>query len=994
MTTSEATEGTAADGGKAAEGSASGAPLSSLGEMQAEHRRLLELARSRQLPRSTVLEFLRNGKGIGTLLDAFEDRTLAQSMLDYWTASLYSAPLRSSDAVAPPGETMLADFDSATVQDVAARAEAAVKELEPRDRETARRVLLRLVRIVAGPRRFETVKADRTTLERLDDLPRVKRVLQALQQAGALRVRAGGEEEADEFSLQYESLIRQWGRLKEWLERRARFRDAVRYGALIEGRRLDEARLYHDLEPFEQDFIAASSKKTTRRMTFAIGLLSLALLVSVASFINAYRANQRAASSRELAQAALDPEPDGSGLETAVKAKNQARTEEAERALHAALSAPVRVWEAPISPLLGSGSLAFSKDGKRLATVQADGSVNILDAASGAVLDSILHDHIFEVAFSRDHLATAGLTQERKYIDLWIAPAGGPISRSRRIADLEDVGTMAFSADGKYLVVAGGSPGLTLWDVGSGQKGPVLATHSGDIQAFSFSIDGRYLATSGENGEVTLWDARTLDRGPPSGRPLEPGQGGGDCKKEPVNALAVSSTGELATAIAGGVAIGSADARQPKRIPAACQGRSVQDVAFSPDGQYLATACEDGTARVWLVRSGSQISTIQTAGSAVVAVMFSPLGGGLLATASQPRGVGGQPRGVGEGKVALWIVPVAPTLTLSEKGPLSLGFARRADRALLVGSSMRGWQVLWDPAARLPKLTETRSSCAHVAGVANMRFTSDGRRVACAGPSSENQTLEVWDTEAVNPRPVFTQRVAWVDRLDLSQDGKLLVASSTKSGEWILWDVIKGRQLAALPKVGITSSALAPDGHSMAIGKDDGTTELWDLVPRVRQREFLLNQDDGTTEFPRARTRILAVAFSPQEGRIATVGDDGSVKLWDAANGKKLPITKKMYHVGVNALAFSADGNRLATASSEGHAKLWDANDGHEILAIPGHGASLTGIAFRQDCGLLAMAGNDGTVQLEILDVDWLSQRARERLVELANSRKRHGPSK
>jgi WD40 repeat protein len=988
MTTSDATTGAAAvGGGEAVKGGTSsetageaGDRFSSLGEMKEEHRQLLKDARSKKIQRSSVLEFLRKGHGTGALLDAFDDRNVAQSLMDYWAASPYSPALRGSDAaeaVPAADDTVLAEFDSATVRDVAERAEAAVGALEPSEIEIARRVLLRLVRIVDSPSRFMTVSADRKALEDIDTPLRVDRVLQELLEAGALRVTAGDEREADLFHLRYESLIRQWGRLKSWLERRARFRDASRSGGtLIEDQQLDEARKYHDLDAVEQDFIAANDRTRARRMKVLkafIVLLGLALLVVGFLAYKLWHEAKLVDASRTLAEAARDPdpEPDGSALEAAVKAITTAQTEEAERALHEALRSPVRIWEISISH--DSGGFSLTPDGKRLATVKADGSVGIVDAASGELLQTLPASsppqRIFEVALSNDHLATAAVIGEKKYIDIWTAPAGRRKSwASLRLAGLEDVSALAFSADGKHLAAAGGSPDLTIWDAESGHKKTSLSTHyAGSIQTFAFSADGQDLATSGDDGEVTLWNARTLTE--LWQLPRESGS-----PREPVTGLSFSVTGELATSTAGGAATWSVEQGHSKRRfpakPSVGQEPAVLNVAFSPTGEYLATAGESGSVKIWAARTGAQISTIPTGRRKVERAVFTPPGDLLLATVSQ------QGR-----QVALWRLPV-PIVALSEPGPPFLRFAFRADDSLLVESGTQGWEMLWNKEAPLPKAAEKLSWCSHFPRGAEMSFSSDGSRVACCGTGPDGEMLEVWSTDSKAPRLFFKQRVTSVGPVELSRDGTRLLALRTTRNEGDIWDVDARRRLSALPDMGgkiLTAVALAPDGRSIAIVTSDGPVEVWALAPP--RRRFTL---------PHGAV-VFAVAFSPKAGRIATVGDDGLVKLWDADSGRRFLPETKMHHEDVSALAFSADGARLASGSAQGRAKLWDAGTGREILSVSGHGSRYTGFAFSRDRGLLAMAADDGSLQLEILDVDWLSRIASSRLGDLPKKRELRG---
>jgi WD40 repeat protein/ABC-type branched-subunit amino acid transport system substrate-binding protein len=109
--------------------------------------------------------------------------------------------------------------------------------------------------------------------------------------------------------------------------------------------------------------------------------------------------------------------------------------------------------------------------------------------------------------------------------------------------------------------------------------------------------------------------------------------------------------------------------------------------------------------------------------------------------------------------------------------------------------------------------------------------------------------------------------------------------------------------------------------------------------------------------------QVSTVAFSPDAATIATGGQDGSARVWDAATGQqRLDLTG---HAGsVNAVAFSPQGSLIATAGDDGTARLWDAATGQPRLVFAGHGREAERLAFSPDSQWLAVTSLDGMVRL------------------------------
>ncbi|BCL38029.1 eIF2A-related protein [Nostoc sp. MS1] len=581
-------------------------------------------------------------------------------------------------------------------------------------------------------------------------------------------------------------------------------------------------------------------------------------------------------------------------------------------------------------------SVAYSPNGRQLASASRDKTIKIWDISTGKTLNTLSghNSEVRSIAYSPDgkYLASASFD---KTIKIWNISTGRAVNTL--FGHNDGVYSVTYSPDGKYLASASSDKTIKIWDISTGRAIKTLSGHDDEVMNVAYSPDGKYLASASSDKTIKIWDIST-------GRAIKTLSGHNSL----VWSVAYSPDGKYLASSSDNAAIKVWDISTGKALTTLFGGHfgSVYSVTYSPDGKYLASAGRDSTIKIWDISTGEPVKTLSSHGSS--AIIYSP-DGQHLASANW------------ENTIEIWDIGIGrATKTLSGHADEVNSIAYSFDGKHLASASKDKTIKIWDTSTG--RATKTLSG--HADEVNSVAYSFDGKHLASA---SKDKTIKIWDISTGRATKTLSGHNDSIYGVVYSPDSKQL-ASASEDKTIRIWDISTGKLLKILSwkfllfnsghSSGIDSVVYSPDGKYLASASSDKTIKIWDISTGKSVKTL-----SGHSSW------VYNVVYSPDGKYLASASGDKTIKIWDISTGKSVK-TLSGHTSYVNSVAYSLGGKYLASASWDKTIKIWDISTARSVKTLFGHSDVVNSVAYSPDGKHLASASSDNTIILWNLDLD------------------------
>lgn len=677
-----------------------------------------------------------------------------------------------------------------------------------------------------------------------------------------------------------------------------------------------------------------------------------------------------------------------------------------------AVAASIGVWlydtdtYEPLSLLTGHTdrvqSVAYSADGKILASGSSDGTIRLWDPQTTKNI-AVLTGHqngVTHIAISGDSRKLASVAADEKFVRLWninthrhitdikgkfnaihslayspdsdIIAAGdfdGTVKllsteKKKQIAslvghrlapsDITEPGsvlTLAFSPDSETLASGSRDTTIRLWNTKTTHHKVTLTGHSGWVTTVVFSSDGKTIASGAtythwsSDSSIRLWDAKT-------GKHLRTIE-----TPDLVRRLAFSPDNETLASINTNNAIHIWNTNTGElKIDFTKQRVKSKPISVFPDGKKEIYENDDETYTLLDVETGHQKPFLRGLNPSL-SLLYSPFSRSIeMLTYSPDR----KTLAIKDNKsVVLWDIETDSHIATLSGHLKTISSIKFSPNGQFLSTAADKTIYLWDTKTGKQKAAYTRDAryqnFTHV-------FSPDSELLAT--PAKDPKMVQLWNTDTGHPQFLLMGHPWEVHSVLFSPDGNNIVSISYNNA--ILWDAKTGRRKASYisPERLSFSLRFTPDGSALvgyakAMYEDKGDNRIWIWNTQTGQQKFILKKHRGNI------TRTL---FTSNGKTLVSGSADGTMRFWDLKTGELITTLKE--YDPASPIAFSPDGQTFASGGENAKVLLWDLSTGKLKTTFTAYNP-VRWISFEEDGKTLITSGTDGTTLLwDLKEID------------------------
>ncbi|MCX6156964.1 MAG: protein kinase [Ignavibacteriae bacterium] len=496
--------------------------------------------------------------------------------------------------------------------------------------------------------------------------------------------------------------------------------------------------------------------------------------------------------------------------------------------------------------------------------------------------------------------------------------------------DDDDVRTVCFSPDGKYVLSGSDDCNIRLWDIQSGNKIRTYIGHSGSIHSVCFSPDGKNALSGSYDCEIRLWDIQTGE----TSRVFK-----GHTRS--VHSVCFSPDGKYALSGSNDYTVRLWDIQSGKEIKK-FNGHTdnINVVLISPNGKYILSGSDDTTLRSWDIETGKEIKTIEIDGEKVLFLKFTE-NNNIAISASKDNTIifwdilnGEKIRSIKGSDNLLSSLTISPNNTYVLSGS--------------VDSNIYFWEV--------SSLKEIKTFEGHKDSIKFLSYSQDSRYVLSG---SGDNSFYLWEIhypqkKIDNNYPLLSKIKSVTELIEIENVNKeqLEEIKNLRNRKKYIeaYDLIESLQ----------NSPYLEKSNELLNIKNDICKQSG--FRRIRLKNvFCVNIFRGHTD------RIYSVDFSCDNKKALSGSRDKTIRLWDIETGKE--IRRFEGHTGeVISVEFSPDGRYALSGSKDNTIRLWEIETGKEIRRFDGHTESVWSVCFSPDGKFLLSGSLDNTIRLWNVD--------------------------